>query len=215
MTEKEKMLKQMLHNKAEDKKELKWVEISSQKSAKPLKTSVSSIAKKSVLKDPMPLTDGDEDEETKRQAEIIVSPLRLSELPSRPAFMEKGKLSGADRGTVVHRALALLNLDALKKEKNLSDALWEEIRRLEAQECLTTEEVNVISHRGLLQFFEGSLGKRLLGSPEVHREWSFNLRMDEDGTLLQGVMDCVFREDDAWVLVDYKTDRIEDEQAFI
>ena len=54
-----------------------------------------------------------------------------------------------------------------------------------------------------------------MGSPEVHREWSFNLRMDEDGTLLQGVMDCVFREDDAWVLVDYKTDRIEDEQAFI
>ena len=209
------MLKQMLYSKAEENKALKWLEISSQKMAKPLKTSVSSISKKNVLKDPMPLTDGDEDEETKRQAEIIVSPLRLSELPSRPAFMEKGKLSGADRGTVVHRALALLNLDALKEAENLSDALWEEIRRLEAQKCLTTEEVNVISHRGLLQFFEGSLGKRLLGSPEVHREWSFNLRMDEDGTLLQGVMDCVFREDDAWVLVDYKTDRIEDEQAFI
>ena len=39
--------------------------------------------------------------------------------------------------------------------------------------------------------------------------------MDEQGTLLQGVIDCAFLEGDAWVLVDYKTDRISDESAFI
>ena len=32
--------------------------------------------------------------------------------------------------------------------------------------------------------------------------------------LVQGVMDCVFLEDGEWVLLDYKTDRIEDEAAF-
>ena len=55
----------------------------------------------------------------------------------------------------------------------------------------------------------------MLESSEVHREWSFNLRMEDEVTLLQGVIDCVFLEDGEWVLVDYKTDRIEDEQAFI
>ena len=32
--------------------------------------------------------------------------------------------------------------------------------------------------------------------------------------LVQGVMDCVFLEDGEWILLDYKTDRIEDEAAF-
>jgi ATP-dependent helicase/nuclease subunit A len=39
--------------------------------------------------------------------------------------------------------------------------------------------------------------------------------MDEHGTILQGVIDCAFLEDGEWVLVDYKTDRIADEDAFI
>ena len=69
--------------------------------------------------------------------------------------------------------------------------------------------------KGLADFFAGELGQRLLHSDTVRREWAFNLVMDETGTLLQGVIDCAFLEDDAWVLVDYKTDRIEDESAFI
>ena len=55
----------------------------------------------------------------------------------------------------------------------------------------------------------------MLCSRTVRREWAFNLVMDERGTLLQGVIDCAFQEDGAWVLVDYKTDRIEDEDAFL
>ena len=38
---------------------------------------------------------------------------------------------------------------------------------------------------------------------------------EKQGTLLQGVIDCAFMENGAWVLVDYKTDRIADEDAFI
>ena len=32
--------------------------------------------------------------------------------------------------------------------------------------------------------------------------------------LIQGVIDCLFREDDAWILVDYKSDRLETADAF-
>ena len=68
---------------------------------------------------------------------------------------------------------------------------------------------------GAAAYLTGSLGQRMLQSPDVHREWSFNLLMDgESGTLLQGVIDCAFREEGGWVLVDYKTDRIQDEEAF-
>ena len=68
--------------------------------------------------------------------------------------------------------------------------------------------------KGLTDFFQSDLGQRMLRSSNVRREWAFNLVMDE-GTLLQGVIDCAFLENGEWVLVDYKTDRIEDEQAFI
>lgn len=178
----------------------------------PLKTSVSSLAKKQLLNDPMPLTDSEEDAEDKRQPEEIISPLRLSDLPSRPAFMEDKPMTGAERGTVVHRALALVELDPLRK--NLSEGLWQELDRLRGCNCITQEERNVISHRSLLQFFQSQLGQRLLNSEKVRREWSFNLRLEGD-TLLQGVIDCAFLEQDGWVLVDYKTDHIADEDAFV
>ena len=33
--------------------------------------------------------------------------------------------------------------------------------------------------------------------------------------LVQGVIDCCFMEDDEWVLLDYKTDRVEDPAALV
>ena len=33
--------------------------------------------------------------------------------------------------------------------------------------------------------------------------------------IVQGIIDCAFREGDGWILLDYKTDRIEDEAVFL
>ena len=73
----------------------------------------------------------------------------------------------------------------------------------------------MLNVRGVSAYFKSELGQRMLASPTVRREWSFNLVLDENaGTLLQGVIDCAFLEESCWVLVDYKTDRIMDEEAF-
>lgn len=178
----------------------------------PMKTSVSSLTKQQVLHDPLPLSDADEEAQDKRQPEDIVSPLRLSELPSRPSFMEEKHLTGAERGTIVHRILSLLRLDVLRQ--NLDEGLWQELQRLEKDNCITAEESNVLHHASLIAFLRSDLGQRMLHSSLVRREWGFNLRMKND-MLLQGVIDCVFEEKGGWVLVDYKTDHINDEQAFI
>lgn len=51
---------------------------------------------------------------------------------------------------------------------------------------------------------------------DVRREWAFNLRLKgQQALLLQGVIDCAFEENGAWVLVDYKTDRVDDEQTLV
>ncbi len=191
---------------------IEWEGIYQQAENTPLKTSVSSLAKKNVLHDPMPLTDSDEDMEDKRQPEEIISPLRLSDLPARPAFMEEKRMTGAERGTAIHRVLSLIDLQALGG--NISEGLWQELHRLQEQGCITQDEADVISHRSLTQFYQSPIAQRMLQSQQVRREWSFNLRMEGD-TLLQGVIDCAFLEDGGWVLLDYKTDRIDDEEAFI
>ena len=184
-------------------------------SGMPIKTSVSAIAKRAATGDPLPLTDAEEDEATKRAEEEIVSPLRMSELPSRPAFMEERIVTGAERGTLMHRALSLIPLDKMRGAHSLYGAVKEAIHDMADREIFTYQEVMQLYLKGVADFFGSDLGQRMLRSPRVQREWAFNLVMDERGTILQGVIDCAFLEDGAWVLVDYKTDRIADEDAFI
>lgn len=191
----------------------RW-EADEQPNAAPLKTSVSAIAKQQATHDPLPLTDAEEDAETKRVQEEIVSPLRMSELPSRPAFLEEHQITGAERGTLTHRALSLLPLEALRTADDLSAAVQKAIHDLAEREVFTYQEVMQLNIRAISDFFASALGRRMLASGNVRREWSFNLLMDARGTLLQGVIDCAFEEDGGWVLVDYKTDRIHDEEAF-
>lgn len=184
----------------------------------PLKTSVSSLTRQQVLHDPMPLSDEDELIEDKRVPEEIVAPLRLSELPSRPAFLEEKRLTGAERGTIMHRFLSLAPLPPLRGLHGtaLMDAIRQEADALMASGCFRQSEMDLVQLSGIAAFYESDIGQRMLQSEEVHREWSFNLRLsDQRVTLLQGIIDCAFLEKDAWVLVDYKTDHIESEEAFV
>ena len=181
----------------------------------PIKTSVSAIAKQQATSDPMPLGDADEDAETKRVAEEIVMPLRLSEIPPRPAFLEERSITGAERGTLLHRLLSLIPLAAVRTAPDLYSAVHDQAHAMVERGIFNPQELLQLDMRGAASFFSSDFGKRMLASENVRREWSFNLVMDSDaGTLLQGVIDCVFHEDGGWVLVDYKTDRISDEEAF-
>ena len=183
----------------------------------PLKTSVSSLAKKAVTQSSLPLSDEDESMDVKRQEEAAIAPLRLSELPSRPAFLEEKRLTGAERGTLTHRVLSLMPLDNLSAApiENLHQVVLEEVHAMVEKGLMTSEELLMLPLRSIERFYASKMGQRVLHSPEVRREWSFNLRMDDGETLLQGVMDCAFREENGWVLLDYKTDHIDDESAFV
>ena len=187
---------------------------SDQTEVTPIKTSVTAMAKKAVTGDPMPLSDAEEDEATKRAEEEIVSPLRMSDLPSCPAFLEEKKQTGAEHGTLMHRALSLIPLDGLRGHVHLYGPVKEALHTMAEQEIFTYQELMQIYIKGVAEYFASDLGQRMLQSTNVRREWSFNLVI-EGGTLLQGVIDCAFFEDDGWVMVDYKTDRIYDETSFL
>ena len=153
----------------------------------PLKTSVTSIAKR--LRD-----ERDEWE----------SPADKRKLPDEaplPRFLrEKETLTAAQRGTVTHRVLGLLD-EGLLREGKLEDAF----DQLQKRNLLTDAEKAVIRRDWLRHFFSSALGQRALSSDTLRREWSFNLR-GPYGSMIQGVIDLCFLEDGQWVLADYKTD---------
>ena len=96
-----------------------------------------------------------------------------------------------------------------------AEGVQQGLLHLQQMGCLSAEEAAVIRPNMLLGFYQSELGQRMLRSPVIRREWSFTIPLRDSGTLMQGVIDCAFRENDGWILIDYKTDRIDDEAAFI
>ena len=157
----------------------------------PLKTSVTSIAKR--LRD------------ERDEWESPADKRRLPEEAPLPRFLRETELTAAQRGTVTHRVLGLLDENLLREGK-----LDEALAQLQSRSLLTDEEKKVIRRDWLNNFFSSSLGKRALASDTVHREWSFNLG-GPYGSMIQGVIDLCFLEDGEWVLADYKTDNADGE----
>ena len=152
----------------------------------PLKTSVTAIAK--TLRQE---TDDWESPADKR---------RLPEEASAPAFLQEERVTAAQRGTVTHRALGLMDYGFVRQGK-----ITEALDALRRQGLLTEAERRAIRLDWLTRFFRSSVGQRALAAAETHREWAFNLK-GQGQSLIQGVIDLCFLEDGQWVLVDYKTD---------
>ena len=161
------------------------------------KTSVTALLRGAAL-----VPDMEETPETKRKA------LHLDTLPQElPDFMMEKQLSAADRGTAAHKALGALDLTELSATVGPQRIEWikKQLRHMQESGILTAEEAEVIDISDLIAFITGDLGKRMLASPRVQREWGFCLMHNE--ILVQGVLDLCFMEGGGWVLVDYKTDR--------
>ena len=182
----------------------------------PLKTSVTTIAQheKMLSKD-----DSEETLEDKRKTEEAVRTFRLSTAPSRPAFLEEDdKTAGAvNIGTATHRFIRLVRLDELRKEgADANQVIRAEMARMKESQILTEEEARMIRIDGVISFFQSDLGKRMLASSEIKREADFTMRIDPHSpTMVQGIIDCAFKENGEWILIDYKTDHDTNPETFV
>ncbi len=130
---------------------------------------------------------------------------------SRPAFMSQQHVSPADKGTVMHNFLCFANYE--NAAKNLDD----EIKKLIKNKFFTPQEINLIDKQNVEKFLKSDLLNRILKSPKVLKEYRFTVNMppselnlckEKGNTLLvQGAIDCVFQENDGFVIIDYKTDK--------
>ena len=111
-------------------------------------------------------------------------------------------------GTATHRFIRLINLDALRVENpDVNQVIRNEMDRMKASGIVTEDEARLIRLDGVIAFFRSELGQRMLKSQEIEREADFTMKIDSHGpTMVQGIVDCVFKENGEWVLIDYKTD---------
>ena len=161
----------------------------------------------------------------------IQSPDAQEPLIERPSFLseDSGRMTGAERGTAYHRAMQCLDLDNLASlsGRTLTARIAAQLDALLEAGRISPAQREAVYPGKIARFLENETGQRLLRSGEVHREWPFNvmvrvseaLEADEAGAygdeeiLVQGTIDCCFIENGRWVLLDYKTDRLDDADA--
>ena len=125
----------------------------------------------------------------------------------------KKQATGAERGTAAH--LVMQHIDFAKTGSVRE--IEEEVKRLAAADFLTSEQAEIVDAPALHRFFGSELGRRVLASQNVLREFRFSLLVSadalfEDGggdeILLQGVVDLCIEEEGKLTVVDFKTDYV-------
>ena len=177
------------------KKEIEWEYKNIQLTVIPSKTSVTAIK-----------------QEENKDDRIILPKCELK----TPIFLtNQKKLTGAQRGTIIHFVLQKLDLKMNYTLEQLKDFIF----KMQANGMLTQEEVSVIPINKIARFLNSDLGKQIKMAKEIYKEKPFYLYLPASqvygGTLqekivVQGIIDLYFRnEQGKIVLVDYKTDFIE------
>jgi ATP-dependent helicase/nuclease subunit A len=133
----------------------------------------------------------------------------------RPKFLQAKSFSPAEKGTILHLVMQHLDFSETATYQSISILLDDLVKR----ELLTDEQKQVVMIEQILSFFETEIGMRLLHAKKILREipFSFALPADEvypnwegesEPIFIQGVIDCLFEDDQGMVLLDYKTDGI-------
>ena len=141
----------------------------------------------------------------------------------KPKFLQdekENKITSAQKGTLTHLCLQRLN----PKEEYDFDKIKSLIQNLEMNQIITEKESEAINPYKILQFTKSEIWKQLKNAKEYYQEKPFYINVpanqiyDEDikeNILVQGIIDLYFvNESGQVVLVDYKTDYVENGNEF-
>ncbi len=140
----------------------------------------------------------------------------------RPDFVqEKGGLTAAEKGTAMHTFMQYA--DYARAEQNPAA----EAERLAEMGLLAEDECASLDLGQIAGFFESDLYQRMKKSDKIQRERKFLIKKSDaaldderlmeynNSSMLQGIADCMFDEEDGIVIIDYKTDRVDSERVLV
>ena len=130
---------------------------------------------------------------------------------------EETRLTGASRGTAVHKLMEELSFQAVEE-----NGLSAEIEKLVAEGRFPKEYVDSVPMTKINRFFQSEIGRRFIRADKenrVFKEAQFMIGVpmkemepdvdSEELVLVQGIIDLYMEEEDGLVLLDYKTDYVE------
>ena len=147
----------------------------------------------------------------------------------KPKFLSEAqkteKITGARRGTIVHLIMEVLDFEKVNTESEIKAQIQDLVKR----RIITQKESQVLSPRKIMRFFKSPIAKRMLSSKFVKREQKIytQIKMNDiylneeifknnretyenESVMLRGVIDLYFEEDDGLVILDYKTDFVDE-----
>ena len=135
---------------------------------------------------------------------------------AKPNFLiEKTELTGAQKGTIMHLCLQKLN----HKEEYDLEKLKRMVKSLVEKEIILQKEADSVNYNKILEFFKSEIWQEMKEAKLVEQEkaFYFNIKANEiydvkseEDILVQGIIDLYYiNKDDELVLVDYKTDYVE------
>lgn len=167
-------------------------------------------------------------EVTKIPAKVTVTQIAKSKQEKQIFSLPKMKiekeesLTGAQKGDILHKFMQYVDFEKAKEN------LVAELNRLQNEEYLTKKEIENINEKNVIKFLNSELMQRMLSSEKLHREYQFIYQIDakevneeiseefsKEKVLIQGIADLIIEETDGIVIVDYKTDYVNNEQDFI
>ncbi|EJY56345.1 UvrD/REP helicase [Alicyclobacillus hesperidum URH17-3-68] len=132
-----------------------------------------------------------------------------------PAFVRAQTVSPRERGTAFH---AFMQRCAWPCDAD-PEAVVKERDRLFATGLLDARLAAALQVDDVVQFLRSDLGLRMRQADCVYREQPFFHRIDVHighehtvPVVAQGVIDCLFEEAERWIVIDYKTDRMQSEE---
>ncbi len=172
------------------------------------------------------------DDEAQMLTEIPDEIVKEEELPSfmkdySPDQEGKGKTdnAGTFRGTAYHRVMELLDFGNLPDSRDIG---WVRARidEMHASGKLTDEQYKCVRVRDICDMAFSVLGRRMseaAAKGSLKREVQYVMSMpvsmvrpdidSDDPVIVQGVIDAYFEENGKIVVVDYKTDRVGDDNG--
>ncbi|MEN1970228.1 helicase-exonuclease AddAB subunit AddA [Lentibacillus sp. N15] len=138
----------------------------------------------------------------------------------RPKFMQKeATISAAERGTAMHTVMQHIPPTHAYTKAEIEEF----VEALVEKEIISADEAAIIDTTAIEQFFMTDIGLLMISAPTVYREVPFSLSLPasqvyaswdsqtDEQVLVQGVIDCIIKNADGWIIVDYKTDAIDGE----
>lgn len=132
-----------------------------------------------------------------------------------PNFLSEKGITAAQRGTAMHKVMQFFNFEKFNEPEI-------ELERLYEWQFISEKEYNSIDISALKKFFKSNIFNRIKKSSRIKKEMRFltkipissistDLEKDlkDEKIIVQGAVDLCFLEEDGLVILDFKTDKVD------